>query len=87
MHEVWKGTRRVIGVITQPQTLTVYAKSQHIQNKLLNGLEYFRKKDEIPNQIHKEETKAQIASDNKDRKKLKHFIKTSIHPLDVESHN
>ena len=61
-----KGPRGIIGVATQPRTLKVCAKSQHIQNKLLSDLEYLRNKDESPNQVHKEETKTQIASDNKD---------------------
>ena len=58
----------IIGVTTQPRTLKVWAKIQHIQNKLLSDVEYLRNKDESPNQFHKKETKARIASDNKGKK-------------------
>ena len=72
-----KGPGGIIGVITQPRALKVWAKSQHIQNKLLSDLEYLRNKDESPNQVHKEKTKARIASDNKDRKKLESWSLTT----------
>ena len=78
-----QGPGRIIWVTTQRQTLKVWAKSRHIQNKLLHDLEYLGNKDQSPNQVHKKETKAH----NKDRKKLENFIKTCIHPLDVESNN
>ena len=42
------------------------SKSQHIQNKLLSDPELLGNKDESLNQVHSEETKARIASDNKD---------------------
>ena len=74
------GGDNLIGVTTQPQTSKVCTKSQHIQNKLLNGLEYLRNKDESPNQIHKEETKDRIASDNKDRKKAETFYQDLYTP-------
>lgn len=37
---------------------------------MLSDLECLRNKDESSKQVHKEETKARITSDNKDRKKL-----------------
>ena len=64
------GPGGIIRVTTQPRNLKVWTKNQHIQNKLLSDLECLRNKDESPNQVHKEETKARIASDNKNRKKL-----------------
>lgn len=85
--KIGKVPGEIIGVTTQPQTLKVWAKSQHIQNKLvLSDLECLRNKDESSKQVHKEETKARITSDNKNIKKVENFTKTCIHPLDLESH-
>ena len=44
-----KGPGGIIGVTTQPRTLKIWAKSQHIQNKLLSDLKKLRNKDENPN--------------------------------------
>ena len=85
--KIGKVPGEIIGVTTQPQTLKVWAKSQHIQIKLvLSDLECLRNKDESSKQVHKEETKARITSDNKNIKKVENFTKTCIHPLDLESH-
>ena len=53
---------------------------------MLSDLECLTNKDESYKQVRKEETKSQITSDNKNRKKLENFTKTCIHPLDLESH-
>ena len=53
-----KGSGGITGVATQPRTLEVWTKSQHIQNKLLSDLEYLRNKGESHIKVYKEEPKA-----------------------------
>ena len=54
-------------------------------NTVLKDLDDLREKEEPIKTYHKEESHARIASDEIDRENLRNFLKTCIHPLDVNS--
>ena len=82
-----KGPEGIIGVTTKPQTVKIWAKSLHACNDVLNDLNNLLGKDEVSVLYHKEEGHARIASDENDRRKVREFLNTCIHPLDINSHN
>ena len=81
-----KGPTALVGVATKPQAVQIWAKSLHSCNTVLKDLDDLREKEEPVMTYHKEESHARIVSDEIDPENLRNFLKTSIHPLDVDSH-
>ena len=52
---------------------------------VLNDLNNLLGKDEVSVLYHKEEGHSRIASDENDRRKVREFLNTCIHPLDINS--
>ena len=65
----------------------IQAKSFYSCNTVLKDLDDLREKEEPIKTYHKEESHAQIVSDEVDWENLGKFLKTCIHPLDVDSHH
>ena len=81
-----KGPSGIIGQITKPRTLQIWAKSQHACSGVLQCLDQVREKDENLMTTHKEEKAGRIKADIIDKVKLRNFLKTCLHPLDVSNH-
>ena len=81
-----KGPTGFIGVPTKPWAVQIQAKSFYSCNTVLKDLDDLREKEEPIKTYHKEESHAQIVSDEVDQENLGKFLKTCIHPLDVDSH-
>ena len=82
-----KGPGGIIGVTTKPKTVSIWANSLHSCNEVLKDLDDVRERDSTLKTHHKEELIGRINADENDRKKLRDFLKTCVHPLDIDSHD
>ena len=79
----------VIGTTLKPETTKDWALSRHVCGKLLQDLSEIRGDRSKATQVqlaHKEETKARIEKDKKDRESIRQKLKDCIHPLDSSVH-
>ena len=79
----------VIGTTLKPETTKVWALSRNVCGKLLQDLSEIRGDRSKATQVqlaHKEETKARIEKDKKDRESIRQKLKDCIHPLDSSVH-
>ena len=81
-----KGPTGLIGVTTKPQAVQIWAKSLNSCNTVLKYLDDLREKEDLVKTYHKEESHNRILSDEVDQKNFCNFLKTCIHPLDIDSH-
>ena len=77
----------VIGVTTKPRTVQIWAKSQHSCSRILKELSELRNKEDPKIIFNKEEGNAKIMNNEVDRRKLRDFLSSCMHPLDTISHN
>ena len=80
---------RVIGTTLKPETTKIRALSRHVCGKLLQDLSEIRGNRGEAAQVqlkHKEEAKARIENDKKDREGIRQKLKECIHPLDPSVH-
>ena len=82
-----KGPTGLIGVTTKPRAVQIQPKSLHFCYTVLKDLDDLREKEEPIKTYFKEESHARIVSDEIDQENLRNFLKTCIHPLDVDSHH
>ena len=81
------GQSGIIGITLRPETLKIWAYSLHACNTVVNHLDLMRtQKQHRPESQthHKEETKARVKCDSKDRKALRDKLELCIDPLHSE---
>ena len=82
------GQSGIIGITLRPETLKTWAYSLHACNTVVSNLDAMRtqEKSEPTSQTHhKEEAKARIQTDAKDRKALRDKLEVCIDPLNTEN--
>ena len=83
------GQSGIIGITLRPETLKTWAYSLHACNTIVSNLDLMRTQEQHkpPSQSHhKEEMKARVKSDAKDRKALRDKLEVCIDPLHSEHH-
>lgn len=83
------GLNGIIGITLKPETLKTWALSLHICTQLEEDLLNISQEEcqqKAKQHKHKEEMKARIGKDNKDREGLRHQLQNYIDPLKPESH-
>ena len=73
----------MIGIITKPRSVQIWANSHHIVNETLQNLVKFTEENENVITTHKEERRSRLISDQEDRAKLQKFMSTCIHTFDT----
>lgn len=81
-----KGPRGIIGVTLKPNTLKTWALSLYSCRELAKDISDMTTVEKNDTRQHKEEMNARIASDAKDRAKIRQKLRESIDPLDPSSH-
>lgn len=78
----------IIGITLKPETLKVWALSLHACSRLESDLDEMTDEDTQSKVVttHKEEAKARIAEDKKDRDGIRQKLDTCIDPLDSAAH-
>ena len=82
------GRTGIVGITLKPETLKTWALSRHICSRIMEGLAHMRGEsgDDKYQDTHKEEARARIESDKKDRDGLRKKLDTCINPLNPEIH-
>lgn len=81
-----KGRNGIIGLTLNPGSLKTWAYSLHICNGIVNDLNEMRDETPATHTSHKEEMKARIKTDAKDRKALQDKLQLCIDPLSSDEH-
>lgn len=78
----------IIGITLKPETLKVWALSLHASSRLESDLDEMTDEDTQSKVVitHKEEAKARIAEDKRDRDGIRQKLDTCIDPLDSAAH-
>ena len=76
----------IIGITLKPDTLKVWALSLHTCSSLEAALDEMLENSGNQGNEHKEEKKARIENDNKDREAIRTRLQKCIDPLDPEKH-
>jgi len=78
----------IVGITLKPETLKVWALSLHACSRLESDLDDMTDEDTQSKVVttHKEEAKARIAEDKKDRDGIRQKLDTCINPLDSAAH-
>ncbi|CAH3171358.1 unnamed protein product [Porites lobata] len=77
----------IIGITLKPEALKTWALGLHICSRLEEDISDIVNGDAQSTQdTHKEETKARIASDGKDRQSIRKKLDLCVDPLDTGSH-
>ena len=85
--KVGKSTCGIIGVTLKPKVVQTWALSRHICGQIESDLLSMEEGDvDAVQMFHKEESKARIQSDAKDRLDLRVKLETCIHPLNADEH-
>ncbi len=81
------GKAGIIGITLKPETLKTWALSRHVCASLVSDLKNMGDDEQQAVQhTHKEEAKARISSDEKDRKGIQDKLVNCINPLAPEDH-
>ena len=81
------GPRGIIGITLKPETLKMWALGLHICSRLEQDIADITEGKGVTSQeTHKEETKARIRSDAKDRESIRIKLELCIDPLNPSSH-
>ena len=78
----------VVGITLKPETLKVWSLSLHACSRLDSDLDDMTEEDTQSKvgTTHKQEAKARIAEDKRDRDGIRHKLDTCITPLDSAAH-
>ncbi|KAJ8407765.1 hypothetical protein AAFF_G00268090 [Aldrovandia affinis] len=92
LHEVWPQCGRaggIIGITLKPEALKIWALSRHICCKIESDMKEMEEEETNTTKVHlyhKEEAKARVIADAKDRDGLRQKLDTCLHPLDPNEH-
>lgn len=82
------GQSGIIGITLKPETLKTWAYSLHSCNTIISHLDHMRTQEQcrpISQTHHKEETKARMKTDAKDRQALREKLEVCIDPLQTDN--
>ena len=81
-----KGPDGIIGVTTKPTSVQIWSEILPACSEILKDFDQLREKHLETKTVHKEESKARICTDMKDRQTLRNPLQLCAHPLDLDSH-
>ncbi|KAJ8351728.1 hypothetical protein SKAU_G00232040 [Synaphobranchus kaupii] len=79
----------IIGITLKPEALKIWAVSRHICCKIESDMKEMEEEETNTTEVHfyhKEEAKARVIADVKDRAGLRQKLDTCLHPLDPNEH-
>ncbi|KAJ8409789.1 hypothetical protein AAFF_G00218480 [Aldrovandia affinis] len=79
----------IIGITLKPEALKIWALSRHICCKIESDMKEMEEEETNTTKVnlyHKEEAKARVIADAKDRDGLRQKLDTCLHPLDPNEH-